>query len=48
VKPEAAAAPNLMPLAPLKVVPVIVTTVAPVLGPEVGLRPVTVGAGGGV
>ena len=45
---EAAVAPNLTPLAPLKVVPVIVTVVDPVLGPEVGLRLVTVGAGGGV
>ena len=27
--------------------PVMVTAVPPVLGPEVGLTPVTVGAGGG-
>ena len=43
----AATAPKLTAVAPVKFVPVIVTMVLPVLGPEFGLRPVTVGAGGG-
>ena len=42
------AAPKLTAVAPVKPVPVTVTDVPPVLGPEVGLTPVTVGAGGGV
>ena len=43
----AAMRPNFTALAPVKLVPVIVTDVPPVVGPEVGLTPVTVGAGGG-
>jgi hypothetical protein len=39
---------NFTALAPANPVPVIVTDVPPVLGPEVGLTPVTVGGGGGV
>ncbi len=35
-------------VAPVKAVPVMVTVVPPVLGPELGLTPLTVGAGGGV
>src|SRR5690348_9933938 len=42
------AVPKLTAVAPPKPVPVIVTDVPPVAGPEVGLTPVTVGAGGGV
>ncbi len=34
-------------VAPVKLVPVMVTVVPPVLGPDEGLTPVTVGAGGG-
>jgi hypothetical protein len=41
-------APKSTAVAPVKVVPVTVTLVVPVLCPEVGLTPVTVGAGGGV
>ena len=40
--------PNLTPVAPVKPVPVMVTVVPPAVVPEVGLMPVTVGAGGGV
>ena len=40
----AAAAPNFTAVEPVKLVPVIVTGVAVVLGPELGLTPVTVGA----
>ncbi len=35
--------PNLTAVAPVKPVPVIVTVVPPVVGPELGLIPVTVG-----
>jgi hypothetical protein len=45
VKLEAAVVPNLTALAPVKPMPVIATEVLPALGPEVGLTPVTVGAG---
>ena len=45
VKLEAAVVPNFTALAPVKPVPVIATEVPPVLGPELGLTPVTVGAG---
>ena len=37
------AVPKSTAVAPVKLVPVIVTVVPPVLGPEVGLTPVTVG-----
>jgi hypothetical protein len=37
--------PKLTAVAPVKLVPVIVTTVPPAVGPLVGDRPVTVGAG---
>jgi hypothetical protein len=40
--------PKLTAVAPVNPVPVIVTAVMPVLGPELGLTLVTVGAGGGV
>ena len=39
-------APNFTAVAPVKLVPVIVTVVPPAVGPEVGLTAVTVGAGG--
>ena len=39
--------PKLTAVAPVNPVPVMVTDVPPVLGPEPGLTPVTVGAGGG-
>ena len=42
-----ALAPKFTALTPTKFVPVTVTAVPPVLGPEAGLTPVTVGAGGG-
>ena len=45
VKLEAAVVPNFTALAPVKPVPVTVTEV--LFGPELGLTPVTVGAGGG-
>ena len=45
VKLEAAVVPNFTALAPVKPVPVIATEVVQVLGHELGLRPVTVGAG---
>jgi hypothetical protein len=48
VKLAALVAPKLTDVAPLKFVPVIVTLVAPVVGPDVGLMLVTAGAGVGV
>ena len=36
------------PVAPVKLVPVIVATVPPVVGPLLGLTPVTVGGSGRV
>ena len=45
VKLLAGVEPKLTAVAPVKPVPVIVTTVPPATGPEVGLRPETVGAG---
>jgi hypothetical protein len=44
----AAVAPNVTAVAPIKPVPVIVTTAVPVLTPEVGLTALTVGTGGWV
>ncbi len=44
VMPVAAAVPNLTAVAPPRLVPVTVTVVPPVAGPEVGLTPVTVGS----
>ena len=44
----AAVVPNSTTVAPVKLVPVIVTNVPPTVGPEVGLRPVTVGASAAV
>jgi hypothetical protein len=44
VTPVAAFVPNLTAVAPVKLVPVIVTVVPPAGGPLVGLIPVTVGA----
>ena len=41
--PVAAAVPNLTPVAPVRLVPVMVTEVPPACGPEVGLIEVTVG-----
>jgi hypothetical protein len=38
--------PKLMPVAPTKFVPVIVTLVPPAVGPDAGLTPVTVGGAG--
>src|SRR5215472_4471958 len=43
LRPVAAVVPNLTAVAPVKFVPVIVTSVPPANGPDVGLRPVTVG-----
>ena len=43
----AGVAPNFTALTPMKLVPVTVTVVPPVVGPEFGFTPVTVGAGGG-
>ena len=40
--------PKLTPVAPVKLVPVMVTEVAPAVVPDPGETPVTVGAGGGV
>ena len=37
-------APKFTAVAPVKLVPVMVTVVPPAVGPEVGLTPVTVGA----
>ncbi|HEU0315704.1 MAG TPA: hypothetical protein VFR49_00155, partial [Solirubrobacteraceae bacterium] len=47
VKAAAGAAPNLTAVAPRRLAPAIVTVVPPAAGPEAGVRPVTVGAGGG-
>src|SRR5689334_20494673 len=44
----AAVPPKVTADTPVKFVPVTVTVVPPVLVPDVGLTPVTVGAGGGV
>ena len=44
VKPVAAVAPNVTAVAPVKLVPVIVTVVPPAAGPDVGEIDVTVGA----
>ena len=44
VTPVAAVVPKSTAVAPVKLVPVIVTDVPPAAGPLVGLRPVTVGA----
>jgi hypothetical protein len=43
VKPAAAVAPNVTAVAPVKLVPVIVTTVPPATGPAVGEIDVTAG-----
>ena len=43
----AAIAPKWTALTPVKFVPVIVTGVPPVLGPELGLTALTVGTGNG-
>jgi hypothetical protein len=43
VKPVALVAPNLTAVAPVKLVPVIMTEVPPVAGPKVGEIDVTVG-----
>src|SRR6202521_2136288 len=45
-RPVPAVVPNFTTVAPVKPVPVIVTGVAPVVGPLLTLRPVTVGRGG--
>jgi hypothetical protein len=45
VKVVAAVAPNFTAVAPVKLVPVIVTDVPPVVGPLVGLMEVTEGGG---
>ena len=47
VSPVAALVPNFAERAPLRLVPVITTDVPPTVGPELGVRPVTVGRGGG-
>ena len=44
VKPVAAVAPKVTAVVPLKLVPVMVTLVPPLVGPLVGLKAVTVGA----
>ena len=44
VKLAAAVLPNCTAVAPVKLVPVMTTLVPPVAGPDVGARPVTVGA----
>ena len=44
MKPVAAVAPKVTAVAPLKLVPVMVTLVPPPVGPPVGLKAVTVGA----
>jgi hypothetical protein len=46
VKVEAAVVPNFTVLAPVKLVPVMVTEVPPAVDPVLGLTLVTVGAGG--
>ena len=45
VTPVAGVAPNCTEVAPVKLVPVIVTVVLPAVGPAVGEIDVTVGAG---
>ena len=45
VKPVAAVAPNVTAVAPVKLVPVIVTVVPPVAGPRVGEIALTAGTG---
>jgi hypothetical protein len=45
VTPVAAVPPKVTPLAPVRLLPVIVTLVPPAIGPEVGATPDTVGAG---
>ena len=45
ITPVAALAPKSTAVAPVRLVPVMVTEVPPAVGPEVGLTPVTVGAG---
>src|ERR1700686_4546395 len=45
--PVPAVLPNFTTVAPVKPVPVTVTGVPPVVGPELGLTAVTVGKGGG-
>ena len=47
VKVDAASPPKSTSDAPVKLVPLTVTGVPPVLGPVLGLTPVTVGDGGG-
>ena len=47
VKFDAAADPNLTAVAPVKLVPVIVTLVPPAAGPDDGLIPVTAGGSSG-
>jgi len=44
VKPVALFAPNLTAVAPVKLVPVMVTDVPPAAGPDIGEIAVTVGA----
>ena len=46
VMPVAFTAPNFTTVAPARFVPVMVTVVAPVVGPAVGEMEVTVGGGG--
>ena len=46
VNDVADADPNLTPVAPLRFVPVMVTVVPPLAGPELGLTPETAGGGG--
>src|SRR5206468_3739438 len=46
-KLAALAEPNLTAVAPLKLLPVMLTEVPPPVGPLAGLTPVTVGTGGG-
>ncbi len=45
-KVVAGVVPNLTDVAPLKLVPVMVTVVPPAIGPPVGVKPVMVGAVG--
>ncbi|MGY4359591.1 hypothetical protein ACVW0J_006084 [Bradyrhizobium sp. i1.7.7] len=47
VKPAAAVAPNVTAVAPVKLVPVMITLVPPPPGPDVGVIEVMVGAGTG-
>ena len=48
VNDDAAAVPKRTDVAPVKFVPVRVTVVPPVVGPEPGLTALTVGGGGGI